>query len=286
MQAAEFGHDSGGCIKIKVAVFKKIMSQSTKSGDGNESNKRPPNERRWVAQVLSRYDAIEKLQPKSIDAMVNAWPDWVVKLWVILFGVSHPGLNVRSHKKWTARDLGRFVGRQNALASLVRDEVPLSPRVEEESERWIASQVDKICSNRKLANSSMRIAVKLQAWMPVFDKFIDETLASARKRPYPESSAFFEAFAKANIIKPDDLATERTMGVREKIAYVMIAFWHPISKCESVAQVHRFVSAAANPSGIVITLKRVEKLCQRIGLKFKGRGRPKGKIQTTPPAAS
>src|ERR1035438_5088292 len=79
MQAATFGHDSGGCIKIKVAVFKKIMNQSTKSGDGNESNKRPPNERRWVAQVLSRYDAIEKLQPKSIDAMVNAWPDWVVK---------------------------------------------------------------------------------------------------------------------------------------------------------------------------------------------------------------
>ena len=262
------------------------MTQLAISGDRNGSNKRPIKDRKWVAEVLSEYDAIEKLQPRSIDSMVNAWPDWVVKLWVILFGVSHPGLNVKNHKKWTAKDLGQFLGRQNALARLAWGEVPLSPRVEEESERWIDSQADKICSNPKLVNSSMRTVNKLHEWRPVFDKYIDETLVSARKRPYPESSAFLDAFGKANVIKPDDLATERTMGVGEKIAYIMFMFWQPISKFESVAQVHRFVSAAAKPSGVVITLKRVEKLCQRIGLKFKGRGRPKGKIQTNPPAAS
>jgi hypothetical protein len=274
-------------IKSEPVVFKKtIMTQTAISANGNGSNKRPPNERKWVAQVLSGYDAIEKLQPKSFDSMVNAWPDWVVKLWVVLFGVSHPGLNVRNHKKWTARDLGRFLGRQNALARLAWGEVPLSPRVEEESERWIDAESDRICSNPKLASSSMRIEKRLHEWRPVFDRYIDETLASARKRPYPESSAFLEAFGKANVINPDDLATERTMGVGDKIAYVMIAFWQPIAKFQSVAQVHQFVSAAAKPAGIVITLKRVEKLCQRIGLKFKGRGRPKGKIQTNAPAVS
>jgi hypothetical protein len=35
--------------------------------------------------------------------------------------------------------------------------------------------------------------------------------------------------------------------------------------------------------GIVVKYKRIEKLCQRIKLKFKGRGRPPGsKIQTNP----
>jgi hypothetical protein len=65
----------------------------------------------------------------------------------------------------------------------------------------------------------------------------------------------------------------------------MIMFWRPISKFESIAQVHQLLSTAAKPMGVVITLKRVEKLCQRIGLKFKGRGRPRGKIQTNSPAA-
>ena len=86
---------------------------------------------------------------------------------------------------------------------------------------------------------------------------------------------------KGVVIKPDDLATERRLGVNERITWVMFQFWKPISKFQSVAQLHRLLSAAAKPKGIEITLKRVEKLCQRIGLKFKGRGRPKGsKIQT------
>jgi hypothetical protein len=195
-------------------------------------------------------------------------------------------LKVKRVKKWTAKDLGQFLGRQNALEGLVWDEVPLSPRVRLEKERWIDSQAGILSSNPKLAKSLIQDVKGMEKWRPVFRKFIDETLASARNRPYPESSAFLEAFGKANVIKPDDLATERTMGVGERIAYVMILFWRPISKFESVAQLYQLLSLAAKPMGIVITLKRVEKLCQRIGLKFKGRGRPKGKIQTNSPVTS
>jgi len=251
-------------------------------------NNRAVSERTWVGQILAKYEAIEKLQPKSfdLDLMVEEWPDWVVKLFPILFGVSHPGLKVKKAKKWTAKDLGQFLGRQNALEGLVWDEVPLSPRVRLEKERWIDSEANKPDSNPMLGKSLIQNAKGMKKWRPVFRKFIEETLASARNRPYPESSAFLEAFGKANVIKPDDLANERRIGVGERIAYVMIMLWRPISKFESVAQLYQLLSAGARPMGIVITLKRVEKLCQRIGLKFKGRGRPKGKIQTISPAVS
>ena len=248
--------------------------------------KRAINERTWLRQVFTQYDAIEKRQPKTFHSIGEDWPDWVVKLWPILFGMSHPGLKVKSAGKWTARDLGQFLGRQSALERLVWDEVPLSSRVEQEKELWIDSFADTFRTNTKLANSAEQAAIGMKKWRAVFKEFMDETLASARNRPYPESSAFLEAFGKANVIKPDDLATERRMGVGERIAYVMILFWRDISKFESVAQLHQFLSAAGKPMGIVITLKRVEKLCYRIGLKFKGRGRPKGKIQTNSPAAS
>lgn len=243
------------------------------------------NEKFWVRQILEKYDAIEKRQPKTFDLLVNEYPQWVVNLWPVLLSVSHPGLKVKRVKKWTARDLGQFLGRQSALEGLLWDEIPLSPRVREETERWIDSQTDKLRSSPNLAIALTRDLNGLQKWRPVFRKFIDETLASARTRPYLESSMFLEAFGKANVIKPDDLATERTIGVGERIAYVMIMLWRPISKMESIAQIHQMLSKAAKPVGIVITLKRVEKLCQRIGLKFKGRGRPKGKIQTISPVA-
>jgi hypothetical protein len=243
------------------------------------------NEKFWVRQILEKYDAIEQRQPKTFNLLVNEYPQWVVNLWPILFAVSHPGLKVKRVKQWTARDLGQFLGRQSALEGLLWDEIPLSPRVREETERWIDSQTDKLRSSPNLAIALTRDLNGLEKWRPVFRKFIDETLASARTRPYLESSMFLEAFGKANVIKPDDLATERTIGVGERIAYVMIMLWRPISKMESIAQIHQMLSKAAKPMGIVITLKRVEKLCQRIGLKFKGRGRPKGKIQTISPVA-
>lgn len=246
---------------------------------------RQVREKIWVRQILEKYDAIEQRQPKTFNLDVIEWPRWVFNLWPTLFTISHPGLNFRRVKKWTAKDLGQFLGRQSALEGLLWDEVPLSPRVREEKKRWLDSQADKLRSSPKLAVALTKDVVGLQKWRPVFKNFIDEVLASARTRPYPESSAFLEAFGKANVIEPDELATERKMGVGERIAYVMIMFWRPISKFESIAQVHQLLSTAAKPMGVVITLKRVEKLCQRIGLKFKGRGRPRGKIQTNSPAA-
>lgn len=249
--------------------------------------KRIVNERTWVGQVLARYDAVEQRQPKQFDLEIAEWPKWVINLWPTLLSVSHPGLNVKRSKKWTAKELGQFLGRQCGLAGIVWNEVPLSARVEQEKEKWIAYQADQLNSNPKLAKLALKHMRGMEKWRPIFTKFIDEVITEARQRPYAESSAFLEAFGKANVIKPDDLATEKTMGVGERIAYVMITFWRPISKFESVAELHTFLQAAAKPSGIVITLKRVEKLCQRIGLKFKNRGRPKKKIiQTKSPPAS
>jgi hypothetical protein len=256
-------------------VFKKLMVRQV-------------SERIWVRQILTKYDAIEQRQSLagSIDSTMAEWPDWVCNLWPILFGISHPGLNFRRLKKWTAKDLGQFLGRQSALEGMIWDEVPLSPRVKQERDTWLDSQAEKLKSNTALADSIIFHANGMKKWRPVFKKFINEALISARERPYPESSAFLKAFGKANVLEPDELSTEKKMGVGERIAYVMILYWRPISKFESVAQLHQLLSTAAKSMGIVITLKRVEKLCQRIGLKFKGRGRPKRKIQTKSPAAS
>jgi len=245
------------------------------------------NQRRWIKSVIDKYEAIEKLQPQLFRATVDEWPEWVCKLWHVLFRISHPGLNMKCVKNWTTKDLGRFLGRQSALEGVVWNEVPLSSRVTQEKEQWIALQAAKLNSNPKLARAFKKYAQKMRKWRPLFKKFIDETLVSARKLPYSESSAFLEAFGKAVVIKPDDLASEDKVGVGERIAWVMFLYWQQIAKFSSVGELHRFLSLAAKPMGIVISLKRIEKLCWRIGLKFRKPGRPKkGKIQTSLLAAS
>jgi len=46
--------------------------------------------------------------------------------------------------------------------------------------------------------------VQNKSWQPMLKGFIKDTLASACERPYGEASAFFEAFGKAMVIKPDE----------------------------------------------------------------------------------
>jgi hypothetical protein len=207
------------------------------------------------------------------------WPEWVGNLFVILLGVSHPGVKVKNAKKWKAKDLGRLLGRQYAFEHSMWGEVPLSPAVLTEAAQGF-SGMEKYAKKKNpevdLDELAKQIEPEMKKWRPKFKKCMQEALASACDRPYVEAAAFFEAFGKAIVIKPDDLLTERTMGVGDKICWTMLMMWQDIERLESVAQLHRVFEKALKPQGIVVKYKRIEKLCQRIKLKFKGPGRPSG----------
>ena len=235
-------------------------------------------QRRWVREVLNQFEELEKCQPELFKQNPE-WPEWVENLGMMLLGISHPGIKFKNIKKWKAKDLGRFLGRQYAGEHLMRGEVPLSSQVIEEglrSEAWAEKWVEQKAPDFDWDEFGKKYEAWEKAWRPKFKKFMQETLASVCERPYVEASAFFEAFGKAIVIKPDDLLTERTMGVGDKICWIMFVMWRDIGRFESVAQLHRMFEMALKRHGIVVKYKRIEKLCQRIKLKFKGRGRPPG----------
>jgi hypothetical protein len=203
-----------------------------------------------------------------------------------LFGVSHPGAKMKNLKKWKAKDLGKFLGRQYAGEYLIQGGVPLSSRVIKEAESATASAEKLVKLKRPdmdLVKFQMQYEQEAMVWRPKFMKFVQEALSSACERPYMESSAFFEAFGKSIVIKPDDLLTERTMSLRDKICWMMFVMWRDIERLKSVADLHRLLERVLKPRGFVVKYKMIEKLCQRIKLKFKDPGRPPGsKIQTNP----
>jgi hypothetical protein len=238
--------------------------------------KKAETKRQWMRRVMDSSKIVEKLQPKFAD--YEEYPKWVNNLWLMLMPVSHPGLHLKANQKLGVRQFGAFWGRQYALAAVQRGKVQLSAKTLEEMNRAIAGLKPSKPEIAQFVESSFK---RHKVWYPAFTKFIKETLGSACDRPYAEAVGFFQAFGNSMMIKPTDLETERTMGVSEKIAWVMILEWLAISKLRSVGQLHSMFEAALKPHGIVINLKRMEKLCQRIGLRFRGRGRPKKpKIQT------
>ena len=240
-------------------------------------------QQQWVREVLIKYLDLEKSQPTPFNRNPE-WPEWVSNLGAMLLGISHPGLKFKSVRKWKAKELGRLLGRQYAGMRLQHGQVPLSSRVIEEASTcsaWAEERAKQLDPGFDAKRFQEQYERELKVWIPKFKEFIQETLASACERPYVETCAFFEAFGRAIVIKPDDLLTERTMGVGDKICWTMIVMWPEISRLKSVADVHRVFEQALRPKGIVVKYKRIEKLCQRIKLKFKAPGRPPGsKIQT------
>ena len=232
--------------------------------------------RQWIGGVLDKFGELEKFQPEPVKNAPEV-PEWVSNIDFILAKVSHPGLN-KYRKNWTAKDLGRFLGRHYAEGFMVAGQVPLSSQVINEGGRCVDGLV-KILEKRPIVGLKKLQKAwepEKQEWQPRLRMFMQETLNSACDRPYIETSAFFEGFGQRIIIKPDDLLTERTMGVGDKICWAMRVNWQDIDRLESVGQLHRLLEKALKPQGVIVKYKRVEKLCQRLKLKLKGPGRPPG----------
>jgi len=240
-------------------------------------------QRQWVREVLIKFDQLGEHQPKPFNENPE-WPEWVWNLFGMLMGIPYPGVKFKNMKNWKAKDLGRFLGRHYAGEHVMMGGVPLSSRVIQEGERfgiWAEKWAREKRPDVNLHELEKQHEQDAKEWRPQLINFMQETLRSACERPYVECAAFFEAFGKAIVIKPDALLTERTMGVGDKICWTMIVMWQEIEKLHSVGELHRLFEKALKPKGVVIKYKRIEKLCQRIKLKFKGPGRPPGtKIQT------
>jgi hypothetical protein len=236
-------------------------------------------QKRWVYHVLTKFKQLDESWPEPL-AKDPEWPDWVYNLFVQLMGISHPGTKIKNYQNWKAKDLGRFLGRQYAGEFLLQGKVPVTHQVVRESEKfekWSADFIRKRNPDFDEAKFDRQFAASEKVWRPRFQKFMQETLASVCERPYIEARDFFEAFGKAMVMKPDEFETERTLGVGDKICWTMICIWPEIQTLKSVSQLHQILEQALKPKGIEIKYKRIEKLCQRIGLKFQeGGGRPKG----------
>jgi hypothetical protein len=206
-------------------------------------------QRQWIREVLTKFNELGEYQPKRLNESPD-WPEWVWNLFGLLTGIAYPGVKFKNIEKWKAKDLGRFLGRQYAGEHLMVGEVPLSSKVIEEGKRcagWAEGRVKQRNPGIDLNEWQKEWEQGMKEWMPIFKKFVQEVLASACERPYVETSAFFEAFGKAIVIKPDALLTERTMGVGDKICWTMIVMWQEIERLRSVAELHRMFEKALKP---------------------------------------
>lgn len=106
----------------------------------------------------------------------------------------------------------------------MRGRVPLSPTVLKErirGEKWMSERVSEKRPDIDWVKFSRDWQLQDKPWQERLKGFMKETLASVFDRPYIEARDFFEAFGKTSAIKPDELETERTLGVSDRMCWAI-----------------------------------------------------------------
>ncbi len=256
------------------------MNKSTGKNSGHPSEKQRKSSAKagkgkhlgWIDKVLERIDQVDDIPP-VLAKKLEALPDWVKNILVEFMKFNLPGVKWKKGMQFDEAMVGAFLGKFYGFARLLKGEVLLGPKTEEElgkvPKKVPAVKVDK--SLQKAVEEGFSIDMKAAEELAGFASSV------AIKQPHGEALAFNKAFNRGADIKPDDYATAYTMTRRMNI-YFWLFFGRPVVEhCKSLREVYNWLCKQVG-SNKVGNFKRFEKVCAQIGLKLRGRGRPaKGK---------
>ncbi len=233
-----------------------------------ETKKLKKSKSDWVKNVLREWaDAAGK---NDIDVLgIDEAPEWVLNAWVECIKIVFPR-GLPPAEKWDAEFLGEFLGRLYALEKLYGGEVPLGPETQAEMEKIEAT----VTSNPPLKNIKAiekDFSTKFQATKGA----ISMATSAVSSASYKDAISFQKGLARGMEIKPDELATSRTFQRHTRTFLTLAVHWRAFSKCRSVGEIHKILCKGIGENKIG-TLKTFEnRVVKKIGLKVRGRGRPK-----------
>ena len=188
------------------------------------------------------------------------WPEWVCNVARELIETLYPVPQFAIGTKISPSALGAFIGQRLAyfhcIAGANPSDVGSFPETTNEAEtREIKVLISFVEGAIRHAAASVSLAM-LQA---------DE-----------KACDFLTGFAKGFATKPDDLKASNFVRSTTPIYWLLLRSWRSVANFKNLDEFHaalcRFLGKNTVGSKV-----RIAKLCQRIGLRFRGRGRPRKK---------
>ena len=225
----------------------------------------------WLQTIIEEFDAIEDRMPVMCFMGDDAWPEWVKVLCREYLKTTMPSHKWKVGKKWTPAEVATMVAYR--LLYLQR--------------------LDEIASNPRFVKFVEEMAPDLREYLEKKGEYIETVILDLREASMAavslaliqnptESIPFFEAFSKAFLRAPSDLGASNFLRTSTHVQYLMLREWRWVATFQSVRELHEWLCRNFE-THLVGDQKRIEKMCERIGLHFGQPGRPRknGKIKPT-----
>lgn len=220
-----------------------------------------------LAEALDRVDA----DPLGLDSA----PLWVEKAWMEVLKVVMPSNPMPSSGKVDVELIGEYFGRLQAFAKLYSGEIPMESEVQaelERAEKVMASQPQSPDKKKRQKLAEKDLQVRMKAVQKGIPNLMDAVMASSHE----DALKFQKGLLRGMTLKQEDLITANVFERHTQTLVVLATYWRSIINCKSLREVHGHLCKAFGEQKIG-NFKTFEKLCAKIGLSIRGRGRPAGK---------
>ena len=229
----------------------------------------------WCKRIFAKLEPPANVSSIEPGIEINNEPEWVQNVFGELVQQAMPLFSLRKPKENLARELGLLLSQQCANL-YVRKE--LEPQLKLPTTKFFCENqnVPGVMSTLKASQWLNRSLAVDQMYSPVFWKAINEAFRAALQQPsYEQAADFFRGFAKG-ISKPGiskaGLAGRTTATLIYEKLYV---HRREVEQLQNYPALREFLIKNGVLPKVVGSVRRIQKLCERVGLHLAKRGRPR-----------
>ncbi len=216
-------------------------------------------DREWLRRIVARMERVDDKLPEPYWLSGES-PTWVNNVGRELLKTFHPTAKLKVSPHWEPGEVGAILGQQiayfDSLEYLVR---PPEGKIDWKKLRLVYGKDIKKRARAYEKKFS-------EQFLPELERAIKFALKLAIEQEYRACSKFFAAFGRGierRVSGVGDIGRTNT-----RIYILLLVAWRSVEKLGSIPALHKALCRIFG-SHLVGELKRIEKMCERLGLSYR-----------------
>jgi hypothetical protein len=216
----------------------------------------------WLQKIVDRFTLVEGIFP-DMEFMHGDWPAWTQNVAREIAKALYPTAHIKIGRRWEIGEVGALVGQDIAYL----DSFVSSMESQQAADvKW--DQLRRVFGDdieQRVDDFARRL---IDEYFPAFNSAVQFSLALAAEQDYLAMKRFFRAFTRALERRPGSVGDVGRTNTR--LYWILLLSWRRVEELGSIPELHRRLCKTVflGPH-LVGDLKRVEKICERIGLSYK-----------------